>query len=160
MQFGEEKSKRHINELVNFLRHTSTLVHPDWTSKEKHHLSQVRIIFDMLHAGAVMAACALVLAYDPRRLKKIALINAVILLSTSAVIPFFKYFWRRVIHEILFNNENWINYPSDVSYYITPRIFFLHTLILIISVSVLINLCLFMLLREPSAKSESMVRQA
>lgn len=153
-QIGLKKSNYHIHELVGFFRHKNQLAHPEWTQKEKHHLAEVRAIFDKLFSGAVIAASLIFLIFDRKRLKLFSLINLFFILSASAIIPFFSYFWRHVFHKLMFDNYNWINFPSDVSYYITPRVFFLYTIILIILISTMINLCLFLVFRKYACKDK------
>jgi uncharacterized membrane protein len=144
---GPDQGKTHIRELTGFLRHTGKLAHPDWSAKEKRHLTEVRMMLDMMLAGAVAAVSVFFLTFDRRRLGRIVLLNAGIMLFSATILPFFKTFWRHGFHEMFFDNTDWINFPTDVTYAITPRVFFLNTFIFVISAALIINLCCWMILR-------------
>jgi uncharacterized membrane protein len=145
---GPGHGKTHIRELVGFLRHTGELTHPEWSAKEKRHLHEVRIMLDMMLAGAVCAASIFFLTFDRRRLGWFTRVNTVLMLALVMILPFFKQFWRHGFHGLLFDNADWINFPHDVTYHITPRVFFLHTFIFVIFASLILNLCCFLILRR------------
>ena len=141
---GPGYGKPHIHELVGFLRHTGRLAHPDWSPKEIVHLHEVRTMLDMMLAGAAAAAALFFLSFNRRRLGRFSLVNSMLMLASMAILPFFKPFWRQGVHGLLFDNADWITFPTDVTYHITPRAFFLNTFIFVVSASLLINLCIFL----------------
>lgn len=153
---GPDNRRTHIRELVGFLRHAEKLEHIDWSAKEKRHLYEVRIMLDMLLAGAAAAISTFFLTFDRKRLRRFTLINSAVILCSGLILPFFKQFWRHGFHEIIFNNTDWINYPTDVTYYITPRVFFLNTFIVIIAISLIINFCGFLILRNQSQQRQEL----
>jgi uncharacterized membrane protein len=145
---GPGHGQTHIRELTAFLRHTGKLAHPDWSAKEKRHLHEVRTMLDMMLAGAVCAVSLFFLTFNRRRFGHFALVNSVLLLTSAMILPFFRQFWRHAFHGLLFDNADWINFPTDVTYHITPRVFFLNSFIFVISASLIINLCCFLILRS------------
>jgi uncharacterized membrane protein len=138
-RFGSEKAFDRIDELVGFLRHTSSLSSPDWTLKEKWHLEEVRRMFDLAALIFLGALGALLLFSDAASLRSAALAGIVLLILLCSVLPFFDVFWKDIFHKWLFDNTYWKNNPKDVSYYIMPRVFFKYTVAFIIAASALIN---------------------
>ena len=137
--FGETRAVRHIHELTGYLRHTGKLESTAWTNKERWHLAEVRQIFDRLILTALAAAGLLIAFFDRGALKYAALANIGLMLVLCAALPFFTVFWRDIFHGWLFDNTYWKNNPADVSYYIMPRVFFRHTLMLLIAAAALFN---------------------
>jgi uncharacterized membrane protein len=145
--FGELRSAARISELAAYMRHTAgQLESADWTTKEKRHLAEVRQIFDHLFLIALGAAGLGIYLFNAKSLRRGALANIGILFCLCGILPFFGYFWRDIFHEWLFDNPYWKNNPSDVSYYIMPRVFFKNTMILVIGISALINTAIFLAL--------------
>ncbi|MFP4226964.1 MAG: DUF1461 domain-containing protein [Desulfobacterales bacterium] len=143
-RFGEQKAADRIDELTAYMRHMGDLSSSDWTLKEKWHLEEVRGIFDALFFAGLAAAGVLISLFNAKTLRRAGLANIGIMLCLCAILPFFGFFWRDIFHEWLFDNAHWKNNPGDVSYYIMPRVFFKHTMMLIIGVSALINAGVFM----------------
>ena len=137
--FGKIRAARHIKELTGYLRHSGELESPAWTNKERRHLAEVRQIFDRLFFIALAAAGLLTSFFDRGALKTAALANIGLMLVLCAVLPFFTVFWRDIFHGWLFDNTYWKNNPADVSYYIMPRVFFRHTMMLLIAAAWLFN---------------------
>ncbi len=143
-RFGEQKAADRIDELTAYMRHMGDLSSSDWTIKETWHLEEVRRIFDALFFTGLAAAGVLIFLFNAKTLSRAGLANIGILLCLCAILPFFGYFWRDVFHEWLFDNTYWKNNPRDVSYYIMPRVFFKHTMMLVIGVSAFINAGVFL----------------
>jgi Protein of unknown function (DUF1461) len=135
---GQEKAVTLINELTGFFLHQNDL-HSGWTSKEKTHLAEVRDILDLLTAIAVIAAIGLVLTFNKIHIAKTALINMVIIIALSTLLLFFKFFWTKIFHPLLFDNNLWKNNPFDKSFYIMPGIFFKYSMIAFFLGSLSIN---------------------
>jgi Protein of unknown function (DUF1461) len=127
-----------IDELTGFFRHQDEL-RSGWTYKEKKHLSEVRDILDILSAMAVIAAIGFALAFNKKDIAKVALINIAIIIVLSTLMLFFKFFWVKVFHPLLFNNDLWKNNPYDKSFYIMPGIFFKYSMIAFFAASLSIN---------------------
>ena len=144
--FGEEKAAHRIDELTGYMRHTGELASEDWTTKEKWHLAEVRHIFDVLFFTALGAAGGLTLMFNAKTIRRAGIANIGILICLCGILPFFGYFWRDIFHEWLFDNAYWKNNPGDVSYYIMPRVFFKHTMILVLTTAVAINAGFFLAL--------------
>ena len=142
--FGKTRAVRHIQELTGYLRHSGELESPAWTNKERWHLAEVRQIFDRLFFIALAAAGILIALFDRGALKTPALVNIGLMLLLCAVLPFFTIFWRDIFHGWLFDNTYWKNNPADVSYYIMPRVFFKHTMMLLIAAAGLLNAGVFL----------------
>jgi uncharacterized membrane protein len=143
-RFGKARSFDYIAELVGYMRHTNDLAGPEWTLKEKWHLAEVRQIFDRLFYAALAAAALFLLFFHAAGLRWAAPAGIGLLLLLCGIFPFFGTFWRDIFHEWLFDNTYWKNNPADVSYYLMPRVFFKHTLMLIIGAAVLVNAALLM----------------
>ncbi len=135
---GIENARRCIDELSRFFLHRGQLIH-GWTVKEKLHLAEVRDILDVLAIIAVVSIVFVVITFESGKVSRLAVINIYTYLSLVLIVPFFKLFWSRVFHPLLFANNHWLNNGSDVSYYIMPRVFFRNTFILLIVVSLLTN---------------------
>lgn len=135
---GYSNALRYINELTGFFFHRNSLSN-EWTSKEKLHLIEVRDIFDFLVLIAILCILLLILFFDRTTLSTYALLNLAIILSLLLLLPFFKTFWVNVFHPLLFNNDLWMNTYRDRSFYIMPDVFFKHSIILLISMSTLLN---------------------
>jgi len=151
-RFGEERAADRIDELAAYMRHTGKLTSTDWTIKEKRHLAEVREIFDYLIFTGLGAAVALILLFNAKTIRRAGLVNIGILLCLCGILPFFGFFWRDLFHEWLFDNTYWKNNPGDVSYYIMPRVFFKHTMMLVIAMASFINAGFFLgltYLRKP-----------
>jgi hypothetical protein len=149
---GKEKAVLGISELTSFFRHgKENLEEPFWTVKEKSHLSEVKGMFDVLSLICVPAFVLFFLCYDEKRMKQFSLVNIALVISLLLLIlPFFKFFWGRIFHPLLFTNKNWLNTPLDFSYYIMPRVFFRNTVVYLVFAAVLINLAVYLGLKLPA----------
>ncbi len=143
-QFGNEKATDRIHELVAYMSHVGELSGSDWTLKEKWHLEEVRRIFDCLFFAGIVAGGLLILLFNTKTIRWASIGNIVLLLCFCGILPFFGFFWRDIFHEWLFDNAFWKNNPHDVSYYIMPRVFFKHTMMLVIGIAIFINGGLFL----------------
>ncbi|MBS3758662.1 MAG: DUF1461 domain-containing protein [Desulfobacterales bacterium] len=143
-RFGDEKAVERIHELVAYMRHAGELSGSDWTLKERRHLEEVRRIFDHLFFAVIVAGGLLILLFRAKTVRRAGIGNIILLLCLCGILPFFGYFWRDIFHELLFGNALWKNSPHDVSYYIMPRVFFKHTMMLVIGMAIFINGSLFL----------------
>lgn len=159
LQSAASESQIYIDELVGFLRHTETLSHPNWSAKEKRHLAEARIMLDILFFGAVTALSIVFLTFDRGLPGRFAVMNIILILGSSAILPFFKYFWRHGFHRLVFNNTDWINYPSDISYHITPRVFFLNTFIFVLIIACTINCGIILVYRVFDSENRQTVEK-
>lgn len=144
---GYENALKYIDELTHFFLHSSPLP-GSWTVKEKMHLAEVRDILDLLAVAAVICIVILITVFDRSRLSTYALVNLVIILSLLVLVPFFKIFWLKIFHPLLFNNDLWKNNFLDRSYYIMPGVFFKHSMIFLIGVSALLNALIWRFFRK------------
>lgn len=145
---GEHVSSIGISELNAFFWHRGEFTSDWWTEKEKRHLTDVRQMADRLFGAALVAAAAMILLFEPRRVKNGALINIAIILSCLAILPFFGYFWRHIFHPLLFENRLWLNTRHDFSFYLMPRTYFKSTTAFLIVTSCIINLGIWLGLRK------------
>lgn len=146
-QIGYERAFKSIDELTAFFRYQGQLAKP-WTLKEKLHLEEVRYIFNKLFFGAILAVVPLCLIFDRQRVSRYAFINVIVIILLLLIVPFFTPFWRQIFHPLLFDNELWKNNRFDVSYYIMPRQFFKLSMIFLITLSCLLNLSVWLSLRD------------
>lgn len=144
---GSERAVAGINELSTYFRHQGELDSFS-TVKEKMHLQEVRGIFDRMFFVALIAFVILIFTYNRKLVSRYALINAIVVIAFSIVIPFFGTFWRDIFHPLLFDNNLWMNNRYDLSYYIMPRVFFKYTVVLLIVTCFLINIALWIGLRS------------
>jgi uncharacterized membrane protein len=135
---GQSITKNWINELTGFFLHINQLA-PGWSAKEKIHLLEVRNIFDIMGFMAIAAVILFVISFNKKNLSTAAFINMVVILSLIALLPFFKFFWIKIFHPLLFDNDLWRNKPFDRSYYLFPSVFFKYSAIFLIVVSSTIN---------------------
>ncbi len=144
-----------VDELTSFLSHRGELK-TGWQKNEKIHMDEVRQIFDIMAAAALVSiAVLLLIRKDRMSLYKFAIINIVIALALFIIIPNFKTFWRDVFHPLLFNNDFWKMSRQDVSYYITPRSFFKITTVVVLSSWMILNI-LILAIGLVSRKDRSM----
>ncbi|MEM7008722.1 MAG: DUF1461 domain-containing protein [Thermodesulfobacteriota bacterium] len=144
---GEDRAEKGIQELAAFFRHQGGL-ESFFTDKEKTHLKEVRGMFDKMFFLGLIGLAIVAILYDRKKVRRFALINAVIILSLLIVLPFFGTFWRDVFHPLLFDNDLWQNNKYDLSYYIMPRVFFKYTVALLIAICFIINLAIWLGLRK------------
>jgi len=111
-----------------------------WTKKEKLHFSEVRDLYKYLTIILIICSILIVALYNKELVKKYTKINAVIILSLLLIIPIFATFWDNIFHIILFNNNYWITYPNELSFYLFEYEFFKNSLIAIIFISTTLNL--------------------
>lgn len=148
-RLGMEHASVAIDELTSFFLHQGELV-TRWTPKEKAHLLEVRNIYDGMFLAFFPALAALIWTFDRRLVRRFAWTNIGIIVACAVVLPFFRDFWNEVFHPLLFDNELWRTNPNDISWYVTPRVFFFHSTIALIIVISAINLAIALGLRERS----------
>jgi uncharacterized membrane protein len=152
-RLGMENVEVAVQELTRFFRHQGELV-TRWTPKEQFHLLEVRNIYDGMFLALFPALAMLIWAFDRRLVRRFAWANIAIVCTCVVVLPFFRDFWNEVFHPLLFDNELWRTDPRDISWYVTPRVFFLHSTIALIIVISAINLALALGLRERRPRAE------
>lgn len=145
---GIKEAQQGISELSAYFRHQGEGLKTFYTDKEKLHLMEVRGIFDKLFLASLGALILLILTFDRKKLSRFALVNAILILSLLAVLPFFGTFWREIFHPLMFNNELWMNNRYDLSFYIMPRQFFKYTVALLVVLCFLINISIWLGLRD------------
>lgn len=128
-----------VRELTSYLAHTGTLEDPDWSEKERQHLSEARARLDVATMGAVAALLLLGFMATATLLRRCALVNLALFPLLTGILPFFKTFWRDLFHPLFFSNNLWLNTPLDLSYYLMPRRFFFWTIAMGIACAVVIN---------------------
>ncbi len=147
---GYSNTSKYINELTAFLRHSNDLP-GHWSEKEKKHLSEVRDIFDFLTVSALIFEIILIfilIKYATNlKFSYFTAANQVIIVSMTAIIPFFYTFWADIFHPLLFDNDLWIITYTDRSYYIMPGIFFKNSFICLIMASTVLNGSVYFLRR-------------
>ncbi|MFZ5756637.1 MAG: DUF1461 domain-containing protein [Pseudomonadota bacterium] len=132
---GDGAAQERITELRHFMQHRGTLSAFDWTRKERAHLAEVRTLLDRLLVLAMLGALVFLHA-DAATRARVALWSMLGVAACIAVLPFFTTFWREVFHPLLFDNNNWRNYPEDTSWSIMPRLYFKYTTALVIGSAV------------------------
>jgi len=145
---GINEANKGISELSAYFRHQGGGLKTFYTDKEKLHLKEVRGIFDKLFILGIGALILLALTFNRKRVSRFALVNAILILSLLLVLPFFGTFWREIFHPLMFNNELWMNNQYDLSFYIMPRQFFKYTVGLLTVICFLINIGIWLGLRE------------
>jgi len=127
-----------ITELTSFLFYNKPLSR-GWSVKEKIHLAEVKGILDLLAIIAIICLILFIICFNRKRISKNAVINFFIIGILLLILPFFKFFWLKIFHPLLFNNSLWKNTPGDISYYIMPRAFFKNSIFFLIIFSSLLN---------------------
>jgi uncharacterized membrane protein len=135
---GYPLAQKYIDELTGFFLHKNDLI-GNWTGKEKLHLAEVRDILDFLAVMAIISIVLLIWLFNRSAISKCALVNMIIILSLLLLLPFFKTFWLKIFHPLFFDNDLWKNNYRDCSYYIMPRAFFKHSIILMVSFAASLN---------------------
>ncbi len=135
---GMPTAQQGIAELTRYFRHQGELL-TRWTAKERSHLAEVRQIYDGMFVIAWLAVIGLVWRLRPANGRSAALVNLGLLAAMLAVLPVFKPFWQDFLHPLLFDNLDWKNNRDDLSYYIMPRRFFLHSTAALIGAAALLN---------------------
>jgi hypothetical protein len=135
---GYPLAQKYIHELTDFFLHKNDLP-GNWTIKEKMHLTEVRDILDFLAVTAILCTVILILVFNRSYISKCALVNMIIILSLLLLLPFFKFFWLKIFHPLLFDNNLWKNNYRDCSYYIMPSSFFKHSIIFMVSFAAVLN---------------------
>ncbi|MGF1453605.1 MAG: DUF1461 domain-containing protein [Opitutales bacterium] len=135
-RFPEEIMHERIDQLQRFYRHQAPLEpQRSWTAKETRHLTEVRGLLD----GCFWLACAAlpvsVFALRRHRWRSLAQVNGVALLFLAAILPFFGVFWSDIFHSLLFDNEDWKNNRTDISWHIMPPMYFRWTFALMLVVA-------------------------
>ena len=122
-------------------------------------MTEVRALFDKMVILFPIGVLLLFALPDISALRRSALGGLMLILSGTLALPFFGFFWRHIFHALLFDNTDWLNTKLDISYYIMPRVFFLHTVILVIAVTAVVNLLLYLVLRYLNRRQEVPERQ-
>ena len=135
---GYANAQKYINELTEFFLHKNDLPW-NWTVKEKMHLAEVRDILDFLAVMAIISIVLLIFLFNRYYISNCALVNMIIILLLLLLLPFFKTFWSKIFHPLLFDNNLWKNNFRDCSYYIMPRAFFKHSIIFMVSFAAVLN---------------------
>jgi len=146
---GYPTALKHIHELTGFFLHKNILP-GDWTPKEKLHLAEVRGILDTAALIAIMGIILFIFSFNRFKISAFALINLLIILSMLLVIPFFKTFWIKIFHPLLFDNKLWWNNSLDCSFYIMPESFFKNSIIFMIAFSFVLNVSVWMFFKRYS----------
>lgn len=144
---GKEIAYQGMEEVTGFLMHTGKLK-KYWSDKERLHLAEVRGITDFMFVITAVFMILLLMFSRREYLRSISLINLVIISSLFLILPFFASFWRDIFHNLLFDNNYWLNTPNDLSYYVMPRKFFRITVATILVSWLLINLGIYFLARR------------
>ncbi|MGQ0793475.1 MAG: lipoprotein intramolecular transacylase Lit [Deltaproteobacteria bacterium] len=152
-RIGTEAAHRAAGELTGYFLRRGELVMDLWTEKEKNHLEEVRGILDKMFLAALIAALGAWTMWNGGQASRLAAANGFFILALAGILPFFGFFWREVFHPLVFDNDLWKNTPSEVSYYIMPRKFFLHTAIFVIFSSAAANFILWLSLRDLGGNS-------
>ena len=141
-QLGEARADRAIAELARFWRHQGDLSRI-WTAKERRHLADVRPMFDAFSGVFVGSLVVCWMLFSRERLRRAALVNAVAVLLPLIVLPFFKYFWVEIFHPVLFDDLNWQNTRSDLSWYLMPKPLFALSLGVLVTWTCVVNLAAY-----------------
>ena len=139
---GMEHVERYSDNLTGFFRHQQTLK-GTWTQKERYHLAEVRAIYDWLLPAFGLALVIIFITGCHINREKVAIANMAILVLSLLVLPWFGLFWGEGFHGLLFDNLAWKNTTEEVSWYITPRIYFRNAMIYIVAWALLINLAVY-----------------
>lgn len=115
-----------------------------WSAKETQHLIEVRDLFITAFQCLGLALMGLLWSCLRWRhhLPNAARYCAWSFVLLACILPFFGYFWRHIFHSVLFDNQLWLTNRYDVLWYLTPRVFFFHTFILILITGIAGNACL------------------
>lgn len=142
---GKRSYDEGVKEIRLYFLYRGNLISKKWTTKEKVHLKEVRNIYNKLLIILIFAIGLLYFCYEKKHIKNIALVNIAIISLFTLIIPFFKIFWKKGFHLLLFDNLLWKNTKEDFSYYLFPNDFFKYAIIIIIILSIIINvlLCLY-----------------
>ena len=146
-------ARAHIINLRDYFLHRADLA-GRWSDKERRHLSEVRGIYKMLALVAALALCvlAVLLWLRPTWVKRAALVNYALVLSLVLIVPAFGVFWRDLFHPLLFSNYDWLTNTGDVTWYITPRVFFRNSLIAMIILALLCNTAIYLVSKYRMAR--------
>lgn len=151
-RFGCERTEQGIVELTRFFRHQGDLTASFWSAKEKTHMDEVRGISDKAFALALFMACALALSFKPGLASRPAVVNGFVILAFLAVIPVFSPFWMK-FHMMFFDNQTWFMTRKDFSWYLLNRVFFAHTIAVIIGCAVCVNFLVWLGFRKRKEKN-------
>jgi hypothetical protein len=139
---GIDIAQDHIVELAGYLRHQNELTSTMWSEKERKHLIEVRAIYSQILAAFLITLAVFIYLLRDRawtQLKWAAKINLAFLALCLCAMPWFKEFWHDVFHPIFFSNMDWFNTPKELSYWITPQVFFKYSAITIVVFLVLVH---------------------
>lgn len=143
---NKELSMNSTTNLINYFYHKDNL-NNNWNLKEKTHFSEVRNIYDILFLFSLINFLILIYSFNKNNIAKYSIINLIIILLSFLLIPFFTFFWNKIFHRVLFSNNLWILNKNDLSYYLFPNEFFIHSFILILLISITINLLVYIIFK-------------
>ncbi|MEM7293132.1 MAG: DUF1461 domain-containing protein [Pseudomonadota bacterium] len=135
-----DTAEQHIGNLRDYFLQRDDL-RGFWSDKERRHLAEVRVIYQhiTLVSALALVAVALCLYWQPNWVRKATVVAFVILVVLAlGGLSAFGFFWRDVLHPLLFDNRDWLTNPRDMTWYITPRVFFRNSMIVIVSGAALI----------------------
>ena len=143
--FQEEFEINQTKNLISFYFYKNDL-NEIWTNKEKFHFGEIRIIFNYLLVFFVFFL-GYIFWYFRKKYKfnKNIFFKNIFIYTTIniLILIFYNFFWHKILHPLFFNNNLWINYPTEISYYLFNKIFFIKTIILIWFIFVFINLIFY-----------------
>ena len=122
--------------LRSFFIHYTNLDESMYNSKEITHFSEVRMIYDILFILFILFLGLLYYLYERKLVIKYLKYDLIVILLFVLIIPFFIPFWIE-FHYLLFDNDMWINTPSELSYYVYSDNFFRNSIIFIVLFSVI-----------------------
>ena len=76
--------------------------------------------------------------------------NYLYLLCIVLIVPAFGVFWRDVFHPLFFANNDWLTDANDVTWYITPRVFFRNSLVAMVVLALMVNTIVYLVARRRS----------
>ena len=150
-------AQQSIQQLTDFLQHQTPRLFPPWSHKEHLHMLEVCGMYDQ--AAALFGLLLLWIGYDvwqpnartryQRHVQHSLYVSLGLVLACLLIMPFFQYFWMKVFHPLLFNNQLWRIDSGDISWYLMPRQFFMWVIGFIVGMSLLLHVLLWGLLCLP-----------
>lgn len=147
LKLSEEKVQNSTSNLINYLLHKEEL-NDNWNSKEKLHYIDVRSIYDNFFILFILSLFGIIWSFKKinlKYIKKASKTNIVVILFLCLIFPIFQYFWDYIFHPLIFNNNLWLMFPTDISYYLFPYSFFKNSLLFIVLVAILQNLIIYII---------------
>lgn len=138
-EIGEEKAVSPTMNLIGFFLYKERLGN-EWDEREKKHMEDVRTVYSIFFILAVLSFFYLVYNYE----RSLMIWSSLIVLGILVIVPLafinFESFWID-FHKLLFTNDYWIIYPGEISYYLFPLGFFRNSVVFIVGVGIIGNLC-------------------